>query len=410
VGNRDDRLLCIAFSPDSQTVAGGGYGNFVRLFDVQTQAEIARVGCDEAWSMAFRDDSTLIVGTSGGWEVCHLESSRDALTVVQQPNAVQGTIRGVIPVGEGLLVTGSEHDHTVAVWDAHWPSSNQEVTFQWPEGVMPISRLALNANRAAELLLVQRLGDGSKVAQMKCFPDIFPAASPTEDRLAVAESGTDIRIWNTTTWKPGRLLKTPANQRVSEIHFSASGQWLAAGCGKNVAGAWNLQSGEWRQLILADGEPGIIVQCSPARNVVGCAAYHNNVVEIWDLDQFRRLERLVLDFGALSICFSPDGQLLAVGETGTAISLWDTQSGDKIDALAGHSGGVTMLAYSPDGRNLVSGSHDETARLWNMANRRELFVLCRASQFNWFNFVDGSLFVAHGPDNKLRIFPGKTTP
>ncbi len=407
LGSHNDRFLCIAFSPDSRTVAAGGYGNFVRLFDVQLQSEFVHVGTPQVWSLVFRDNSTLIMGTQGGWDAWHFDRSHKVLTVIQEPRGGQGKVRGVVSAGGGeLLVTGSQEDQTVAVWDARLPSVNQELPFKWPEGIMPKRRLILNADRAAKRLLVQRLGDGGQVAQVKHFDAIFPVASPTEDRLAVAETATEIRIWNTTTWQPVLLVKSPSNRRVYEIHFSADGQWLAAGCGEGVGGAWNLQSGEWRQILHADSDQSCIMRCSPARNVLACAVYHDNVVELWDLDQARRLDRLVLDSNAHTFCFSPDGRLLAVGETGMTISLWDTDTGVKIDTLTGHAGAVVRLAFSPDGRTLVSGSHDETARLWNMATRRELFILYHASQFNWFNFVDGSLLMAHGPDNSLSIFPG----
>jgi WD40 repeat protein len=350
VGSRDDRLLCIAFSPDSKTIAAGGYMNLVRLFDVSTQTEVARIETTQAWSLVFRDDFTLIIGTMGSWEAWQFDRSRNALTLVQQPSDGRGKVRGVFPVGEDLLVTGSEAEPSVAVWDARWLSSNQELTFQWPEGIMPTRRLVLNANLAAELLLVQRLGGGSQVAQMKYFSSIFPVASPTEDLLAVAETRTDVRIWNTTTWQPVRLVKSPENRDIHQIHFSADRRWLAAGCGQGVAGAWNLESGEWRQLLQTDSQERCLVQCSPGRNLVACAILGSDVVELWDLDQTRRLERLVLDSSVQTLCFSPDGRLLAVGEAGLGISLWETETGLKIDTLTGHTRAITRLAFSPDGR------------------------------------------------------------
>lgn len=273
---------------------------------------------------------------------------------------------------------------------------------------MPRRRLIMNADLTARTLRIQRLDDGTEIAHMKCYPDIYPAVSLTENLLAVAESESEIRIWNALTWQPGRILKSPANERIWEMHFSADEKWLVAGCGKRVAGAWNLQTGEWCQLVDSEvSDESVIVRCSPIGNVAAIAAFHNNVVELWQLDQPQRLDRLVLDSAAHCLCFSPDGRLLAVGERDLTISLWDTATGTKIDTLTGHAREVTRLAFSPDGRTLVTCSTDGTARLWSVAARRELFVLCRSGKFNWLSFVNGSLLIAQGRDNKLLCFPGE---
>jgi len=68
--------------------------------------------------------------------------------------------------------------------------------------------------------------------------------------------------------------------------------------------------------------------------------------------------------------FSPDGQLLAVGNSTQAI-VWDVSTGQVQSTLGGHTSAVTAVAFSPDGIHLATGSADRTVRVWLTTNGRE---------------------------------------
>ncbi len=69
----------------------------------------------------------------------------------------------------------------------------------------------------------------------------------------------------------------------------------------------------------------------------------------------------------LAVACSPDGKLIATGGWGHVVSLRGPETGQVIDMLRGHAGGVTAVAFSPDGKLLASGSDDRTVRLWDVA-------------------------------------------
>ncbi len=68
-----------------------------------------------------------------------------------------------------------------------------------------------------------------------------------------------------------------------------------------------------------------------------------------------------------SVTFSPNGQVLASGSNDQTIKLWDISNGQCLKTLEDHRGGVRSVTFSPDGQILASGSDDQTVKLWNIS-------------------------------------------
>jgi glucose repression regulatory protein TUP1 len=69
-----------------------------------------------------------------------------------------------------------------------------------------------------------------------------------------------------------------------------------------------------------------------------------------------------------SVCFSPDGKLLATGAEDKQIRIWDIAKKRILHVFDGHQQEIYSLDFSLDGRLIVSGSGDKTARIWDMIN------------------------------------------
>jgi WD40 repeat protein len=77
----------------------------------------------------------------------------------------------------------------------------------------------------------------------------------------------------------------------------------------------------------------------------------------------------------VSAVFSPDETTIVSASSDNTIKLWDAANGREIQTLKGHSANVNSTTFSPDGTAIVSASLDNTVKLWDVANGREIRTL-----------------------------------
>jgi WD40 repeat protein len=63
--------------------------------------------------------------------------------------------------------------------------------------------------------------------------------------------------------------------------------------------------------------------------------------------------------------WSPDGQTLASASYDQTVRIWNTQTGQEIILLEGHTESTSKISFSHDSRLLASSSTDGEIRLWN---------------------------------------------
>ena len=73
-----------------------------------------------------------------------------------------------------------------------------------------------------------------------------------------------------------------------------------------------------------------------------------------------------------ALAFSPDGSKIAVGGVAPEVSIYDTESGERIAACTGHDGGIFVVVFHPDGSRVATGGFDGKVRLYDSRTGEQL--------------------------------------
>ncbi|MBE9066057.1 AAA family ATPase [Leptolyngbya cf. ectocarpi LEGE 11479] len=114
---------------------------------------------------------------------------------------------------------------------------------------------------------------------------------------------------------------------------------------------------------------------------------------------------------AISVAFSPDGQLLAAGDTNGEIHIWNATNGQEILSRKGHTGWIWSVAFSPKGRQLASGAEDQTIKIWDVTTGQLITTLMghnkRVSTVVWH--PDGQQLMSGSEDSTVKVWDWATS-
>jgi serine/threonine protein kinase/WD40 repeat protein len=152
---------------------------------------------------------------------------------------------------------------------------------------------------------------------------------------------------------------------VPSVAFSPSGTTLAIAA-LSVC-LWDIAS--------QDCVPGprlttaLSVAFSPDGNLLAAGDGTNGFTYLWSVAAKTMLVARLPDpagEGVNSVAFSPDGKTLAAGDTNSRTFLWDVATQKLIATLTDYpSNGVYSVAFSPDGKILAAGDGNGRTFLWN---------------------------------------------
>ncbi len=191
--------------------------------------------------------------------------------------------------------------------------------------------------------------------------------SPIGNTFAAACANGEVHLLRSFV---GVMLCPPTDNSIDALAFSHDGKWLAAGGLEGNINLWRIDQ-EIPELLdtNAQAHPLRVVETgswiyrlvwSPTCNQL--AFNLGKAVQIWDVDRAEVVTSLVEIVSAQDICWSPDGEHLAIAVKND-IKIWNTQNWNvRKTALYQWelNSPANSLAWSPNGANLACAMYDRS--------------------------------------------------
>ncbi len=412
LNDRDCQIFSIAFSPDGKCLVAGSQDGKARFWDVskpdKPSSVISPMRVLEGQNMerlivGFNHDGQRLAfgSTTGKLQLWKREKDNykykyveDSLLKGHEAHDKKSGRVGVSSIAfskdDHWLVSGS-WDGTVKLWDLRPPK--------------PIS-----------------LDNHTEAVKTIAF-------SPTESLLASGSYDNTTRLWEWSELDRGIVSpKNPKDYKkgnVNSVAFSPDGAILASGTQKGEICLWDLKDKKNLTPLDDRGSDVSSIAFLPPDGKIIAAGSHSGKVLLWDLSNINQPQLLPSLKGHQdkinSVAFSPDGNILASGDSNHIVRLWWNLGASPASfiELPRFEGRINTIALSPkpfkELQMLAVATNRETIELWDVSplqrsfNAEPVFLTeyCSLRELKGISvaFSPDGLFLAAGSyDGNVRLW------
>jgi COMPASS component SWD3 len=234
--------------------------------------------------------------------------------------------------------------------------------------------------------------------------------SPDGKNLITGSSGSiehgAVRIWNLTTGKEISKINLPSAAKAGEIAVSSNWQTLCCGGYGSYVVVLDLLTGKELRIldIYGCGDSVQSICFSPNGELLASCARDRNggFLTVWDWQTGQRIYNLKCGGSEpWKVTFSPDSKTLAVNIDTVNVRLWDMDTGKEIGTINTQ---ITRpkIAFGFDGQTLFSSDHHRI-QIWNWQTGK-LFHSLKGGHMGDTSFLsmsmDGQTLVTGGGDGQ----------
>ena len=425
---RKGSVISIDYAPDSKTILIVSTDKTARIWDAET-GELLQTLKDNfiygSYLAAFAPDGkTAAVGADGGIYIWDIETG----DCIHRFEGGMGSRRAVkinafTYSPDGKLIA-NENDREIHIWDAQTGDPLRILEKYVHESVVVFSpdgkSLATGFSRGYKdwPLNVYNSETGELIRSIKAHTYMITAVmySPDGSLLVSGAKDKTIKIWDAETGALRTMIGGGENV-VTQTAYSPDGKTLV----QIVKAADTLRQKHQTRIRIWDAETGALLHAfdgpdtftasltfSPNGDSFAFAVPRAHAIWVCGaLDG--KLLHTIRDpkFGVSMVKYSPDGKILASGNTAGALQLWNPDNGVHIRTFRGHADPIRFIAFSRDGRIIATGGErDGAVHLWNINAGEKLHTL----QGHAANAVpagfsmDGKRLVTFSEDNVLRVW------
>jgi WD40 repeat protein/serine/threonine protein kinase len=377
---KDRYANVLAWSPDGQYLAVGGRDGTAHLWDMTPGAKPKPIPVDSradgiVVGLAFSPDGRTLVSAGGShvinlWDVV-MGRSRKQLLPTRGLESV-----AFRPDGSGLAFT-NRHDVVLFTLKPGRQPHSLGMHYDQVMGVAfaPDGRLLATASEDASVVLWDPV-TGQKHDILRHDSPVYAVAFAPDGRTLAAGCRTgEVCLWDLATGTVRMTLRGHTD-RVWRVAFSSDGRTLASAGREGTVRLWDAATGAERAVL--HGHPDQVrslVFTPDGRTLISgskaAGTQYDKVLYLWDPRTGEKLRTIPSIMEGWALAVSPDGRMLAQGDSGGTVVLWDLKSDQRLAALPGPPGYVHGAAFTPDGQTLVT-SHGKYLVFWDVATRQEL--------------------------------------
>jgi WD40 repeat protein len=408
---RHDFRMTVSFSRDGKYLATAGGDIQARVWDLESQREIALLPHEDmmSWAAFTRDGQrVLTTGEDRTVRLWEAFSGHELTRITEGVDAKGASEACATGKGKYIAVAGG---NTVSVWEGATGESSRRFVQKTAATDVTFSRDGkLLATCDATTARVWDVASGELIAPPmvqkepnigSSMPDRLKSVAFSADGklLATANGDHTARIWDVSTGR--EIARIHRNGDVQSAFLSPDGKFLVtagSGMGARESGIDFWEAPDWHLAFQAEGGS---VLFSPDGHLFGISGESN--VRILEVANRKQISRIDTQAPLSAFVFSPDSKYVAIADDKGAVGIFEIPSGRRVATLK-HEAAVGSVTFSRDGKYVATISGN-TARIWDSIKGTELHLpFLHETDVTAVAFTPDGTILATAAGNNARVW------